>query len=300
MVDKENANSTNIFDLVGDKKASVSTRVKKTVSDHLVYIMLIFVISVQVVSELYTVSLQNIFSVGYFLDMSVNIATTMLIYVVFIPVGNKKELDTSLSYKYNSGKWSELSERVRNGRNGEFSEFCKKREEGELEDRRRSIILSNTMLTFATYCSEYKGLRSKALKKKRKNGEITPREYRAIKKANSRMRIRPINPLLILCGVEGSCVNDAGRANDKNIVQWFVRRPIVILVTNVLINSIVPSYRGIQDLDAIYAMLLSCLGTVMSAFVGYSVGISKAKARADAIRNRILFIESFEEYEKRA
>ena len=285
----------NIFDRVERKKDNVINKTKAAFNDYLVYIMLLFVITVQVVSELYTVGVRDIFTVAFFLDLLVSIASTLTVYLMFAPIGSQKEIERNESYRLNIRRWGDLSTKIRAGLNDAFSDFCKKRERIEREDKRRAIIQNNTMIDYNKYISEYLTMKPRDIKKLYDQGELSKDEYIAIKKANGSQRVKPINPLLVLCGVEGLTINDAGRDTSTGFVKWMITRPLFIFASNVALNAIKPAFNGLNTADAVYSMLLSCLGTLIAAYVGYTVGVGNIKKRNDIVKNRIYFIELFEE-----
>ena len=75
--------------------------------------MLAFVLVVQTASKLYELTFQNIFSASYFIDISTAIASTMLMYIIFAPIGTEKEIERNDGYHSNVARWSELSAKIR-------------------------------------------------------------------------------------------------------------------------------------------------------------------------------------------
>lgn len=280
------------------EKNGFYTKAKSALQDYRVYLLLFFVILVQTLGKLYTLTLQNILTPEYLLGMATSIASTMLIYVFFAPFGSEKETERNAGYRQNLLRWSELSAKIRAGRNAVFTAFCKKRETEEREERRREIIENNTMTSYAEYLEKYSEVSERELKRLYKAGRITKTEYKALKKAARSIRVKPINPLLILCGVEHRSLNDAGREEANGFIFWIIKRPAVILITDILIGSINPLYNGVQSAEAIYSMILSALSTIVSAYVGYRAGVSRIVEKNEIVKNRIFFIETFEEAEK--
>lgn len=282
-----------------DEINSIKQRARKLLNDYIVYVMLTFVLVVQTVSELYRISLQNIFSLSYILDMAISIATTMMVYMLFAPIGSEKERERFVGYQHNLDRWSELSAGIRKNRIDPFSRFCKLREADERSEWRRVIVENKTLIPYSDYVNRYMMLDKTELKKLFNNKEISKTEYKALKKANKSPKIKPINPLLILCGVERRSLNDAGRKTPSVVTMWMMRRPAVILITNILINSIKPIYQGVQNADAILSMILSAFSILIAAYTGFSVGVSKVREQNDIVKNRIFFIELFEEHEQK-
>lgn len=292
-------NKDNFFDKIDEGQKKALSKTKTFINDNLVFLLLIFVIAVQIVSKLYTVDSRNIFELSFFLDLSVSTSYTVLVYLVYAPLGTKKEALRSESFHTNVKRWATLSEHIRNGLSDAFSLFCKKREDDERIDKRREIIQNNTMIDFKEYLHTFLPMPQKELKALYKSKKLTHEEYKAIKRANRVHKVAPINPLLVLCGVEGMTLNDAGRNSSTGFERWIVTRPVVIPLTNIVFNSIKPTFIGLNNADAVYVMLLSCLGTIIAAYTGYSRGVARQKKRNDIIKNRIFFIEIFmEEYKK--
>lgn len=285
----------NVFDKVERTKTAVVKRTKNALNDYLVYIMLMFVVVVQVVSELYSVNVRNVFTVSFFLDLLVSVASTVIVYLLFAPVGSQKEIERNEAYKINLSHWGDLSNKIRSGKNDAFSDFCLEREKIERDEKRRAIIQNNTMIDYKVYLAEYLTLKPIELNKLYKDGKITKDELKAILRANSKQHVAPINPLLVLCGVERLTINDAGRDTSTGFIKWLMTRPIFIIISNVALNAIKPSFNGLKTADAVYSMLLSCLGTLIAAYVGYTVGVAQIKKRNDIVKNRIYFIELFNE-----
>ena len=287
------------FDRLEGEKNAVTNKVKGVLSEYLVYFLLFFALAVQIVSKLYTVNVQNIITPSYILGMVTSITITMLVYIVFVPTGSQKELERSDSFHDNMRRWGELSANVRNGRSDPFTLYCRRREESEREERRREIITNGCLMDFEKYKRDYLPMSKKQLRSALKKNEITQEEYSCILKANRTRRVKPINPLLILCGVERYNINDAGRKTRTGISKKILSRPFIILATNILLNSINPVFQGLNNADAVYAMLLSCLSTILSAYAGYVVGVEQIKRRNEIVKNRIFFIENFEEDQKK-
>lgn len=281
------------------EKNTVYGKVKNTLHDYRVYLLLAFVILVQTLGKLYTLTVQNVITAEYLLSLATSIASTMLIYVFFAHFGSEKETETNAGYKQNLVRWSELSAKIRDGRNALFSAYCKKRVSEERQERRREIIENKTMTEFGEYIEKYSTLTDKALKKLYKAGEISYEEYSAYKLANNAIAVKPINPLLVLCGVEHRSLNDAGREEAKGFQVWLLKRPALILITDIVIGSIHPLYNGLQNGDAVYSMILSALSTVVAAYVGYRAGVARIIEKNEIVKNRIFFIETFEEAEKK-
>lgn len=284
---------------MGDKN-NVYTKAKNALQDYRVYLLLAFVIIVQTLGKLYKLTWQNILTPEYMLSMATSIASTMLIYVVFAPFGSDKEIRRNERYRTNVTKWSELSAKIRDGKNAIFSAFCKKREKEEREERRIEIVENHTMTDYKDYLDKYAKLTPRELKSFYKSESITKDEYKAYRAANHSIRIQPINPLLVLCGVEHKTLNDAGRAEPKGFRVWLMKRPAVILILDILLGSIDPLYNGAQSADAIYSMILSALSTVIAAYVGYRAGVARILEKNEVVKNRIYFIETFEEAQRSA
>ena len=286
-----------LYATINTSQERVKSRIKDFIMQNLIFIVLFFNIVLNIVSKLYNIGFQNPFSVEFFLNLSVSIATSMLTYALFIPFGKNNEKLANPSYKANVSFWGELSDLVRSGYNSLFGAFCKAQLDVEREDKKRAIICNNTLISYEEYLENYKGKTKLYIKTLVNQGKLTRKEARAINRANgnaffNHTKVRPINPVLILSGVRKSQLNDCGRADGSYAMNRLFSRPFVIFATNVLINTITTSFAG-GAANAIFDMFLSVLLIVMASVCGYSTGVTSVRRDNDNIKNRILFLSLF-------
>lgn len=284
----------NIFDDINANKAKISKNVKKTVNEYLPYILLVANIVFRIILQLYDPKLVNPFSVVFVLDTITSLISTMFCYIVFIPQGELNERKTSLSYRPNCERWGELSSKIRtSGRLEAFRKYCNLQVELERKATRESIIANNTTYSYSEYEEQFAKLNKKELKQLKDAGKITSTDYKAFLKANSNIKIKPINSVLILSGVAHASYNDAGRDDGNYAAKWLIKRPLPILFTSILLNALSGSFIGLSGYSVIYSMVIDALFIVVASFVGYGVGVQSVQAENNKIKNRILFIESF-------
>lgn len=270
----------------------IKARLVKGFRDNFAIVILVFNIILRVAMELFEASVENPFTIDFFIKLGTDIATTMFCYCCFISYGQKLEKATMPGYKNNCSLWASLSENVRKNKSQQFSLFCRECAEDEREERRKAIIQNNTMISW----EEFKVLRElskKDIDKKIKNGELSRSDARQIKKAAGIIKVKAINPLLILCGVKISSLNDAGRDGINPSTISALSRPVSMFLLSAVIEMLHGAWRGISTGEEIYKMLLSVLMIVLASVMGFYSGVNAAKKEHDRIKGRIFFIEKF-------
>lgn len=290
---------SNVYSKLNDGRESITNKIKYFIVRNLIFIVLLFNIALEIVSKLYRVGFKNPFSVEFFLELAVSTTTTMICYICFIPLGKNEEKKQNPSFSQNLTLWGKLSDSVRNGFNDLFRLFCIEQLEIERQDKRRAIIGNNTLISFTDYEKKYKGESKAEILKLVKSGELTKKEARAINKANgnyfiNHIKVKPINPVIILSGVKSRQINDAGRTDSAYTANWLISRPFVIFATNAVLNAITTSFIGGWQ-NAIFDMFLSVLMIVMASVCGYSAGVTSIRKDNDKVKSRILFLSLFAE-----
>lgn len=290
---------SNIFSTVTTGQEKAKNKVKEFILQNLIFIVLIFNIVLEIVSKLYRIGFKNPFSVEFFLELSVSITTSMICYICFIPFGKSDEKKNNPSFFSNIDLWGELSDAVRNGFNNLFRLFCIEQLEIEREDKRRALIGNNTLISYEDYMEKYRGKSKKQINDLVLSGELSSNEAKAINQANGNSRInyvkvKPINPVIILSGVKKTQINDAGRVDSSYTISWLFSRPFVIFITNALINAITTYFIGSWQ-NAIFDMLLSVLMVILASACGYSAGVTSIRKENDKVKSRILFLSLFTE-----
>ena len=273
--------------------ADFKTKLVNTFRENFALIILVFNIIVRIALELFDTSVGNPFNVDFFIKLGTDIATTMFCYCCFISYGHKIEKNIMPGYKENCTKWSAMSGTVRNSMSSLFTEFCRTAADEEREERRRAIIVNHTMIPWETFCNEWRGKTKKLVRQSVKKGIISYHDAFFINRANGIIRVKPINPVLILCGVKISSLNDAGRDGFKPSTISAISRPLTMFILNACIEMLHGAWRGISTGEEIYNMIFSVLMIIIASVMGYSAGVNSARKEHDKIKGRIFFIEKF-------
>ena len=284
----------NIFADVNAEKNRITNSIKRTAKNYLPYILLIVNIVFRILLQLYTTEYENPLTLKFFLDTSTSLVSTMFCYIVFIPLGEANEKNNSLSYRTNCTRWGELSTRIRkNGMLEAFRTYCQEQLEIERKATKEAIIGNNTTFSFEEYIERFSHRSDEELKELYENGELTKEEYKAIKKCNGKIKVKPISSVLILTGVAKANYNDAGRDESNYIFRWLAQRPMLIVAVSIILNALSPKYVGFRDLAVIYAMVIDILFIILASFVGYGAGEESVRNKDDKVKSRILFLEGF-------
>ena len=278
---------------IASKQHEVTKKLVKFGKDFFPFIILLLNIAVSICSRLFNTWLENPFTADFFIQLGTNILTTMFCYATFISYAEKNEKAISKTYGANLEMWGVLSGRVRNGHSDMFIQYCREQVEKEREEKRHAIILNNTMISVEKYEKDYKGLSAKEIRNLVANGKLSQNDAKYIRRANATHKVKPINPLLILCGVHESNINDVGREKISHSTVSMLSRPLVMFILTAIITMFKGSWLGISDASAIFDMIYSILMIVLSSVFGYSSGATTTRIENDKIRGRIYFLERF-------
>lgn len=283
----------NVFSDVNAEKNRITTAIRQKAKTYLPYILLVFIIICRVLLEVFKTSIVNPFTPIFFLDTAISVGITIFCYIVFIPQGEESEMLNSPTYKPNCKRWGDLSSNVRtHGLLEPFRSFCQEQLEVEREEIKAVIIGNNTTFSFKEYKEKYSHLNEDELKALYKKDELTKEEYKAIRRCNGKIKVKPINSVLILSGVARASFNDAGRDNSNYLFKWLAKRPMLTVTFAIIAKSITGTFMGLNP-SVIYVMVLDALSIIMASFVGYGAGEQAIRDKDDKIKNRILFIETF-------
>ena len=260
------------------------------------YLILILNVLFTIITRLFSAELQNPFSAEFFISLGNNLLSTSFCYICFISYGDRCTKASNTAFSNNLKRWSELSASVRTS-SDEFVDYCRKESEKEREERRTAYIVNNTLISAEKYMKEYRGMNNRQIRSLAREGKITASEAYFIRKANS-VKVKPINPLLILCGVNVAHLNEAGRQGMKYSTMSVILRPLIVFGSNALISMITGRWLGFSDPSVIFDMMFLTLLIVLSSVLGYSAGAENARREHDKVKARIFFLEKYNQTEK--
>lgn len=287
----------NFFQFTNDSKNKAVEKIKNGIQKYLIIIVLLFNVGLSIVSKLYQLGLQNPFSQGFFVDFIISTGTSMICYICFIPFGRSDEMNRSKSFSDNFKLWQNLSEKVRRGYLRSFYDFCDEQEEYERNDKKKLELANHTMMSYETYLANYKGKSKKEIRKLYRSGKITAAEKNAIIKCNQ-MKVKPINPLVVLQEVQSTHYNDAGRDSSSQARTKTIQRPITIFIVSLIINTITVSFLSMGE-NFFIEMLLSIFSIIVASIGGYSTGVGDFIEKENKIKAKIIFLSLFNEYENK-
>jgi hypothetical protein len=149
------------------------------------------------------------------------------------------------------------------------------------------------MIPYEVFMSDWRGKSKADVKKAVRNGIITRHDAYYINRANSVIKVRPINLILILCGVKISTLNDAGRDGLSPSTISVISRPVMMFIMSACVEMLQGAWRGISTGEEVYNMIFSVIMILMASVMGYSSGVNSARKEHDKIKGRIFFIEKF-------
>lgn len=290
----------NKYNKVASEQNKAMQVITTFVKDSLPFLILLLNIVVAVVSRLFTTDLQNPFTADFFIELFTNMLTTMVCYTCFVKYGEKNEKLSSPAYASNMERWQKMSGEVRNHMSDRFIAYCKHQVELEREEIRHYYIINHTMLSIEEYESKYKRLTDEEIDKLVEKGEMHRKEARYIKKANATRYLKPINPMLILCGVNRMNINDVGRDGMSAATISILTRPIFMFAITAVVTMFSGYWKGLDGASAVFDIIYSALMVVVASFTGYSAGADAGRKDMDKIKGRIFFLERYLATEEKA
>lgn len=289
---KENEN---LYQEITRAKQGVEAKAIQFVTNFAPYIILSLNIVFEIVLSLYKVWFSDPFiAADFWVSYFTSVTTSIFCFSFFVPYGAKMERLSMPEYCKNRDLWSAMSAQIRKDRSDEFADFCRKQSDEEREEIRRSILANNTMISYVAYCEEYRGRTRKEIAALVASGRLSKSEATAINRCNGRIRLKPVNPLLILSGVKAQSVNDAGRADSRFLTaKSILSKPLLMLVISAISSAINREYIGVSDGSFLLDMAISVFTIILASVMGYASGASNAHKESDAIKSRIMFIERF-------
>ena len=134
------------------------------------------------------------------------------------------------------------------------------------------------------------------MKKRVENG-LTKKQYRYLVAANGEIKVRPINPSMVLSGLRISNINDVGRERGKKILGML--RPLTLIVTMVARGAIaVGGNTDVDLIDYLTQTMVSLFIIMMWSFTGFRYGISNVRDEEQLVRGRCEFLSMFLERAK--
>lgn len=283
----------NKYNAVASKKNKATQIVIAFVQDSLPFLILLLNIVVAVMSRLFHAGFQNPFTADFFVELFTNTLTTMVCYSCFVKYGEKNEKLVSKAYASNLERWQRLSGDVRNHSSEKFIFYCRRQVELEREEIRHFYILNYTMLTIEEYERDYKKLSDREIDLFVAKGTLHKKEAHYIKRANKARRLKAINPLVILCGVNKMNLNDVGRDGVSATTVAILTRPIFMFALTSVLTMFGGYWKGLDDASALFDIIFSSLMVVISSITGYSAGADAGRKEHDKIKGRIFFLERY-------
>lgn len=283
-----------------NKQSKAIQLVTTVIRDSLPFLILFLNIVVAVLTELYNTDLQNPFTVDFFVELFMNTLTTMICYSCFVKYGEKNEKLGSEAYASNLERWKKMSGEVRSQSSDKFIMYCRKQVEIEREDIRHFYILNHTMISIEEYESKYKRLHEEQIDRLVAKGELNRKDAKYIKLANKTRNLKPINPLIILCGVNKMSINDVGRDGMSAATMAIITRPIYMFVLTAVVTMVGGTWKGIDGASALFDIIYSVMMIVVASITGYSAGADAGRKEHDKIKGRIFFLERYLATEEKA
>ena len=290
----------NKYNKIATEQNKAAQFITSFVKDSLPFLILLLNIIVAVVTRLFTADLQNPFTADFFIELFTNMITTMVCYVCFVKYGEKNEMASSESYHANMARWQKMSGDIRQHKSDDFIKYCKRQVELERDEIRSFYILNHTMITLEEYENTYRGLSNHEIDKLVEKGVLHLKEAWYVKCANSTRYLKPINPMVILCGVSKMNINDVGRDGMSAATVSIMTRPLFMFIIAAVLTMFNGHWNGLGDASAVFDIVYSAAMVVIASITGYTAGADAGRKEHDKIKGRIFFLERYLASEEKA
>ena len=271
-----------------DKLNGVIVKVSKWRS----VVVLAVIAAVTLVLPFVTFGLIDPFSMDFWVSVVYNLVIASLCYYIFIPFGARAERLESRTYAQSISAWTTLSDRVRKeGLIEAFYGFCTARRQEEREEN-RLLLIEAAGIPIAVYREQYANLSKDKLNEKMKENGLTKKQKAYLRAANGEIKVRPINPSMILSGLRISNINDVGRERGKKI--FGLLRPLTLIVTMVIRGAIaISGNTDVDIIDYLTQTVVSLFIIMLWSFTGFRYGISNVRDEEQLVRGRCEFLSMF-------
>lgn len=303
----EEKRNEDLFEIATKRKQQTEEKTNDFFRKNKNYIILSLLILVLGIGSFLTIAFIYGFTKEFFINLIIMLITNSVALSFFIPQGKESETKFNNSFKQNAGEWSALSYNVQTDLSREFMDFCKDYTEEKRQDKIHTYI-RNAGIDVKEYEDNIKKLCSTELKaylkQKDKYGNdlFTNNQKRLIKKSKGKIRVKTVDPTIVLLGSSANDKYEVGQAKiitaDKKL---FANRLLKVIVFSFLLATI--SISALENVDILVAVGLFALrlcSIVVSATAGFYAGVSSIQERNDFIKKNILFLKLFiKEQEKK-
>ena len=283
----------NAFDDLLGAKDKLKGKIRTSLEGKLVTALLVGCILVSAFLSVVKLDAINPFDPALWVRLGNQLLTSYLVFLMFIDPGERSEILSNEEHGAIRRRLIELSTAISaGGLMAQFRAFCRKKETERLEDRRRYIYgryLDDEQYASLSACKD--------LKARRKAGEITKKEYKAVKRA-VKASLVPYHPEQILTSDPASPrAKLDGRVTyrQKKVFQ----RPVMLIIWNIIINSMAFAGAEAFSIGMLITILTSTFSIAISAFVGYDVGRNSALWTTAQRQQRIAFLQEFDEWNRK-
>lgn len=291
-----NNQNKDLFARASEGIENAKIRTKNLFSNYLTYILFFILIIAQIVFEVFVFEKKGLSS-DLWIPLLISMASNCIAFWLFISQGKKNEIKSNSSYNDNCINWSLLSGNVQNNRPREFNVHCKE----ETENKRISILesyLRNALIEEDTWIL-LRSLTNKEFKRKMKekneNGRIyTRNQIGWLKKARKPIKVKPIDPCLILTGASYEKGGEVGVAENISYEsRMTIQRVATMGLFTILINLIGVSFYQGFNANTIAECIIRVFGIATSAVMGFYTGVTAIQIKNSKIKKNINFIKTF-------
>lgn len=295
MDNKENDFFEKTIENLEEAKSGVTNFIERYIN----WLMLFLIFGVLGFLTFFSLGLQNFYTDEFIANVVVLIVFSNIAMYMFALQSKKRERKANQSYKSNVETWSSLTSIIQNGNGEEFLEFCKEKTEAKRIEKRNSYIVKIPM-TVEKFEKEVLELDDKEfkeyLKQKDKYGNnfFTNKQKKLLKKSKGKIKVKTINPPIVLLGTKNKGSFDVGEKemfSIENKIQ--ASKTIQTIIMSIISASLILLPTNTVGWAMIGLYLFRIVFIFASAILGHYSGILAIEERNDLIKRNIFFLKIF-------
>lgn len=271
-------------------------KLKSAVESKLTSVLFALCLASSIVLTFVETGVVNPFAPELWVGLANRFITTYVTFILFIGPGERDELMRTSRHHRISEELEALSQSIyAGGLLTPFYAFCAEKEKKMAEQRSRSIYERYVTAEVYEACT---GLTKKELTAKKRRGELTNDQYKAVKKALA-VRARPIKPAYVLSSCMIDKTEEAGGPVMSYAKKSILTKPVSFVVMSIILNSVTMTWTSTSVADAIVGIVTSGVIIFYSALSGYKVGKNSAEWETSQKTHRIRFLREFDEWREK-
>jgi len=292
-------NNKDFFSKASDNLEEAKSGITLFIEKYINWLMLLLIFGALGFLTFYSLGLQDFYTDEFIANVLVLVVFSNIAMIMFSISSKKKEKIINKSYRSNVSSWSGLTSKIQNGYGEDFIEFCKDKTEAKRIEKRDKYI-KKVPMSIKKFEEEITDLNEKDFenytkqKDKYNNNLFTKKQVKLLKKAKGKIKVKNINPPIVLLGTQNKGSYDVGEKEVFSIEKKIqISKTIQTIIMSVISASLIllPTSAVGWALIGLYMFRVAFIFT--SAILGHYSGIMAVEERNNLIKRNIFFLKIF-------